>query len=216
VTDNEGAISTDTTTCVIKQGNRPPSEPIITGPTNGTKNTMYTYTARSTDADNDTIQYTFKWSESESQSSGPLPNATAFTVNHSWTHAGRYDVTVTVTDNQTESFSEITVYIDTVQTGEIGYLLDNDGDGTYDAFYSDVLKQVTTVQKKNDSYLIDSNGDGDWDYTYNTTNGLISSYQEPGKTPDFEIVFLIGAIAAIGAIGAIALAMFSKRKRKEQ
>ena len=75
------------------------------------------------------------------------------------------------------SSSKITVYIDAKQTGDIGYLLDNDGDGIYDAFYSDVSKQITTVQKKDGNYNIDSDGDGDWDYTFNTTKGL-TSYQE--------------------------------------
>ncbi|VVB60063.1 PKD domain protein [uncultured archaeon] len=208
VTDNEGAINTDTTTCVITQPNRLPTTPIITGPTNGTKNTMYTYTALSTDADNDTIQYTFNWGDplSTSQLSGFLPNGSAYTVNHNWTVAGRYEVTVTVTDNQTTSSSNITVYIDAVQAGGVGYLLDNNGDGIYDTFYSDVLKQITTVQKKNGNYNIDSDGNGNWDLTYNTTNGLTSSYQEQGKTPGFEIVIIIGAIA---------LVMLWKRKKKD-
>jgi len=204
VTDNEGATNTDTITCVVKQPNRPPTEPIITGPTSGTKNTMYTYTALSTDADNDTIQYTFDWGDSLSQSSGFLPNATNYTVNHSWTAAGRYSVTVTVNDNLTESSSNITVYIDALQTRGVGYLLDNDADGIYDVFYSDEKKQTMTIQKKDDSYLIDSDGDGDWDYTYNATNGL-TDYTEPPNTPGFEIIIIIGAIA---------LVMFWKRKRR--
>jgi hypothetical protein len=159
----------------------------------------------STDADNDTIQYTFNWGESISQPSGFLPNATNYTVNHSWTAAGRYDITVTVTDNLTESSSGITVYIDALQTRGAGYLLDNDGDGTYDAFYSDQYHQTTTIQKKDDSYLIDSNGDGTWDYIYNTTKGL-TDYREPRNTPGFEIIIILGAIAFV---------MFWKRKRKE-
>ena len=199
VTDNEGATNTDATTCVIKQQNRPPTTPIITGPTNGTKNTMYTYTAVSTDADNDTIQYTFDWGDSVSQFSGFLPNRTIFTVNHSWAAAGRYNITVTVTDNQTESFSKIIVYIDAVQTGEIGYLLDNNGDGTYDAFYSEGLKQTMTIQKKNGNYNIDSDGDGDFDYMYNETNGL-TVYQTPLKTPGFKPNFLIYIIIIIVAV----------------
>jgi hypothetical protein len=101
---------------VITQPNRPPTAPIITGPTNGTKNTMYTYTAFSTDADNDTIHYTFDWGEPVSPSSGFLPNGSSFTVNHSWATPGRYNLTVTVTDNQTESSSKITVFINTVKT----------------------------------------------------------------------------------------------------
>ena len=207
VTDNKGVTNTDTTTCIITQPNRPPTEPIITGPTNGTKNTMYTYTALSKDADNDTIQYTFNWGDPISlpQSSGFLPNGSNFTVNHSWVVAGRYEVTVVATDNQSKSSSGITVYIDAVPTGGIGYLLDNNHDGTYDTFYSDASKQITTVQKKNGNYSIDSNGDGKWDYTYNTVNGLTSTYHEQEKTPGFEIVFILGAIA---------LVMFWKRKRK--
>jgi PKD repeat protein len=195
VTDDDGATHTDTTTCVIIQPNRPPTTPIISGPTNGTKNTMYTFTAVSTDADNDTIKYTFNWGDpvSLSQSSGFLPNGTSFTVNHSWATAGRYNVTVTTTDNQTEPSSKITVYIDAEQTGDIGYLLDNDGNGIYDAFYSDVSKQITEVQKKDDNYLIDSNGDGNTDYVYNTDHGL-TTYQT-SKTPGFELAFFFCAIA---------------------
>jgi hypothetical protein len=192
VTDDDGATHTDTTTCVIQQQNRPPTQPVITGPTSGTKNILYLYTAVSTDADNDTIQYTFNWGNSVIQPSRFLPNGTSFTVNHSWAAAGRYDVTVTVTDNQTASSSKITVYIDAVQTGEVGYLLDNDGDGIYDAFYSEETQQTMTIQKKDDSYLIDSDGDGTWDYTYDATKGM-QSYQEP-STPGFELVFVLCAL----------------------
>jgi len=206
VTDNDGVTNSDTTSCLIKQQNRPPTKPIVTGPTSGTKNTLYTYTAFSTDADNNTIRYTFDWGESVSQSSGFLPNATSYTMNHSWTAAGRYSVTITVTDNLTESSSNITMYIDAVQTRGVGYLLDNDGDGVYDAFYSEESKQtITTIQKKDGSYFIDSDGDGDWEYRYNATNGF-TDYRESRKTPGFEIIVIIGAIA---------LVMFWRRKRRD-
>jgi chitodextrinase len=104
VTDNEGATHTDTTTCLIKQHNRPPSPPVITGPTSGTKNTLYTYTIVSTDLDNDTLQYRVDWGDTTVQSSGFLPNAANYIINHTWGLAGRYTVTVTVTDTQTEKF----------------------------------------------------------------------------------------------------------------
>jgi hypothetical protein len=196
VTDNEGATNTETTTCMITQPNRPPTKPIITGPINGTKNTKYTYIALSTDADNNTIQYTFDWGDSLSQSSGFLTNGTSFTVNHSWIAAGRYNVTVTVTDNKTTSYSKITVCIDAEQTGDIGYLLDNNGDGIYDTFYSNISKQTTTVQKKDGTYNIDSNGDGTWDYTFDAIKGL-TSYQEPPKKPGYEFIIVIGAMALV-------------------
>jgi len=200
VTDNEGATNNDTIRCMISQiNNRPPTKPTITGPRNGTKNIIYTYSAASTDVDNDTIQYIFDWDDplSMSQYSGFLPNNTSFITNHSWPAAGRYEITVTVTDNQTENSSKIIIYIDSVQISEIGYLLDNDSDGTYDAFYSYFLEGITTVQKKNGNYDIDSDGNGVWDCTYNITNRLISFYQEKEKTPGFEIVFIISAITVV-------------------
>jgi chitodextrinase len=196
VTDNKGASNTDTTTCVIRQSNRSPTKPTISGPTSGTKNTMYTYTAASTDPDKDPLQYTFEWGGSISQLSGFLPNGMNYSVNHNWTTAGRYNLTVTVNDSQTESSSKITIYIDAIQTRGAGYLLDNDGDGIYDAFYSDETHQTVSVQKKDDSYLIDKDGDGNWEYVYNATYGL-TSYQEPRKTPGYDLVFTLGAIAVV-------------------
>ena len=115
VTDDDGATNTDTTTCIISQivtqPNRTPTKPIITGKITGSTNTQYTYTVVSTDPDNDTIQYTFDWGESATQSSGFLPNGTSYTVNHSWTTPGQYTLTVTVTDNQTEASSSMTINI---------------------------------------------------------------------------------------------------------
>jgi PKD repeat protein len=197
VTDNNRTTNTDTTTCVITQPNRSPTKPIITGTKNGPKNNNYTYTALSTDADNDPIKYIFDWGDplSLNQSSGFLPNGTSFTASHSWATAGRYDITVTVTDNKNQSSSKITVYIDAIKTGDIGYLIDNNGDGIYDGFYSEVSKQITTVQKKDGNYNIDSDGNGVWVYTFNAANRLIS-YQQP-NTPGFEIIPGISAIAFV-------------------
>jgi hypothetical protein len=212
VTDDDGATHTDTTTCVIKQPNRRPTTPIITGPLNGTKNTVYTYTVLSTDADNDTIRYSITWGDETSyiNISTFLPSGTPFTCNHSWTMAGRYVITVRVTDNQNQSSSKITVYIDTKQIGNIGYLFDDDSDGIYDAFYSDSSKQITTVQNQNGSYNIDSDDDGKWDYTFSTTNEL-AEYQEPPL--DIQLFFIIGAIALV-SIWAILISLWM-RKTKE-
>jgi chitodextrinase len=115
VTDNEGATHTDTTTCTITQNttqpNRPPTKPVITGVMTGLTNTQYTYTVVATDPDNDTIQYTFYWGDSTTNSSGFLPNGTSFSINHSWATPGPHTITVTGTDNQTESYSSMIVNI---------------------------------------------------------------------------------------------------------
>jgi PKD repeat protein len=213
VTDNKNATNTDTTICLVsKPNNRPPTTPTITGPTKGTKNTIYTYTALSTDADNDSIRYAFDWGDplSFNQLSEFLPNGLVFTVNHSWVAAGRYEVTVNVTDNQTISSSKITVYIDAVQTGDIGYLIDYNGDKVYDAFYSDTTKQITKVQNQKGNYNIDSNGDGVWDYIFSTTNEL-ALYQEP--PPNIELIFISGAILLI-SIWAILVVFWMRKTQK--
>jgi chitodextrinase len=204
VTDNQTATNTDTTTCVIRQSNRSPTKPTIEGQTSGKKNILYTYTAASTDPDNDPLQYTFQWGGSISQSSGFISNGKNYSVNHSWTTAGRYNLTVTVTDNHSESSSKYTIYINSIQTRGAGYLLDNDGDGFYDAFYSDETHQTVSIQRKDDSYLIDKDGDGHWEYVYNATYGL-TSYQEPRKTPGYELVFTFSAVAIL---------ILLRRKRK--
>ena len=206
VTDDDGATNTDTTTCTITQPNRPPTQPIITGPTNGTRNILYMYSALSTDADNDTVQYTFDWGDSVIQPSRFLPCSTSYTVNHSWTVAGRYRITVIATDNHTVSSSELIVYIDALQANGIGYLLDNNSDGVYDAFYSDVSQQTLSIQKEGDSFPIDSDGDGDWEYTYTATNGF-AAYKAPTGTYGFEIIV---------ALIAIALYLFWRRKPKKE
>jgi PKD repeat protein len=213
VTDNKGATNKDTSISVITQPNRPPTPPTITGPENGTKNTIYTYTAVSTDADNDSIQYAFDWGDplSFNQLSGFLPNGSGFTIHHSWAAAGRYNVTVTVTDNHTTSSSKITVYIDAVQTGNIGYLLDNNSDGIYDAFYSDASKQITPVQAQNGNYSIDSDGDGDWDYIFSSTNEP-ALYQEP--PPGIGLIFISGTIVVISIWITLVLLWKGKSKKK--
>jgi PKD repeat protein len=212
VTDDDGATHTDTTTCVITQPNRRPTAPIITGPLNGTKNTLYTYSVSSTDADNDTIRYSITWGDETSyvNISTFLPSGTPFMCTHSWTTAGRYVVTIRVTDDHNLSSSKITVYIDAKQTGNIGYLFDDDSDGIYDAFYSDASKQITTVQNQDGSYNIDSDGDGEWDYTFGTTNEL-AEYQKP--PPDIQLFFIIGAIVLV-SIWAILISLWM-RKTKE-
>jgi len=212
VTDNKGATNTDTTTCVITQPNRSPTPPSITGPTQGTKNTPYNYTVVSTDADNDTLRYFIIWGDETSyeNTSSLLPSGTPFTCNHRWTTPGIYTITVHASDNKTDSEpAYLIVLIDIKYTGGLGYLIDQDGVGMYDRFYSNSTRGETTVQRQaNGTYLIDSNGDGTWEYWYNTTTGALSTYQATtGKgVPGFEVALVLCAIIFI-------LVLHRKRKR---
>jgi hypothetical protein len=117
-----------------------------------------------------------------------------FSMDHVWVVAGRYQMTVVASDNHTISSSEYIVYIDAVPLEGIGLLLDNDSDGTYDAFYSNDSQQIFPIQKEQDHYTIDQDGDGDWDVSYSTTTG-VSSYQEPTRTYGLEIIIAVLAIA---------------------
>ena len=204
VTDDDAETGNDTTYCFIRSPNRPPTKPIISGPINGKKNTQYLYTVVSTDADNDSLQYTFQWEGLISHISGFIPSGTNFSVSHNWSSAGRYDLVVTVTDNRNESSSEITIYIDALQARGAGYLYDIDGDGVYDAFYSDETHKTVLVPNNGENYFIDKDGDGQWDYVYNATFGL-TSYQEPRKTPGFEFIFVLSAIT-------VALVLWRKKR----
>jgi outer membrane protein assembly factor BamB len=195
VMDNKGATNTRITTCLIKSQNSPPTPPLITGPTTGTKNRPYTYKVVSSDPDDDMIVYVFDWGGLFAESSGFVKNGTIWTVNHSWASAGRYHLAVTVTDTLAQSSSDITIYIDSVQTGDIGYLLDYNADGTYDEFYSDQHHQTTPVQRQQDTYRIDSNGDGKWDYCFNELVGL-TEYKQP-DIPGFELFVVISATVII-------------------
>jgi len=118
VIDAEGASDTDSTTCLILLPNRPPSKPIITGPVNGTTNITYNFTVVSTDEDNETIRYSVIWGDETSYAnmSDFLPSGTEFSCNHRWRTPGQYTLTVTSTDNQTMSSSQLTINIETVPT----------------------------------------------------------------------------------------------------
>jgi len=106
--------SPDKTVSIIIQPNRPPSIPEISGPSPGNKDIKYSYAATSSDLDNDNLKYIFDWGDGNKDESEfiTLPKGTAFSMKHSWDKAGEYTITVTVTDGEANSISELTVSID--------------------------------------------------------------------------------------------------------
>ena len=207
IIDDDGAITTSTTLAVINKANRPPSNPIVVGVEYGTKNIHYNYTAVSIDLDDDALQYIFDWDDGNTNITGFYANGTAVEQTHSWTAAGKYIVNVTAYDNNT--YSGVTSYIvliDALLMGDIGYVTDDDADGTYDTFHNANLE--TSLGQEADNYLIDSNGDDKWEYVYNLETGLktyfdyvyqkyYDLYQETSKTPGFEMISLLAMIALL-------------------
>ena len=220
VRDNDGSIDTHTIQVIISaRPNIPPTDPDVDGPTSGTKNTDYDYTAVSTDDDNDTIQYVFNWGDGDTTSTDFLANGTATTQTHDWNSAGVYTIEVKAYDNET--FSGITSYavlIDAMYVGEIGYLIDDNADGTYETFHSFSTGEETTVQKlENGSYLINSDVDEAWDYIYDPQTDNLLEYSEGTTGEDYSIwsMLLVGVIIVIVILVAIATAMRAKEKPKK-
>jgi len=197
--------------------NKPPSNPTIDGPLVGHINIEYNFSVRSTDANNDTITYTFNWGDGMTESSGFLPNGINCIKNHSWTKAGKYTIKVTASDNRASSSSEKTVWIDAVAISDLGYLLDSDGDGIFDSFHNVATGKETLTEMENGIYLIDLDGDHQWDYEYNSSSGMIALInQQPSMTeekPQFPVMLLGGLIFAVVAV--LVIILFRRRPPKD-
>lgn len=204
VKDTRGATDTDETTATIGLPNRPPTTPIVTGKTIGSKNNNYSYTAISTDPDNNLIRYNFNWGDGETFNSELLTNGTILNITHNWTSYGIFTITVFVTDenNASSGITEFIVMIDTHFCGDIGYLIDSDSNGSYDLFYCNNTGVESAIKEENGSYLIDIDGDEKWDFGYNFDTGLLSYYEYLynkyykiyKEVPGFEVISVLGII----------------------
>lgn len=77
--------------------NRPPSTPIIDGPSSGKPGRMYYYTIIASDPDGDAISYTIDFGDGTTLENGPLPPGSDFTVSHMWSK-GTYTMKVKASD----------------------------------------------------------------------------------------------------------------------
>jgi PKD repeat protein len=217
VTDNEDATDVDIITVTITQPNRPPTGPVLEdGPISGTKNTLYSYTVVSTDADNDTIQYIFDWDDGETTNTTFLANGTSATQNHTWDSPGIYTIVIYAMDenNATSDPTEVMVSIDALMVDDLGYLIDEDADGTYDSFYNTTSDQETDVELQDDgTYLIDDDGDNQWDWIYDPETNQLTKYEpEPEEPMDYTYLLILLAIIIILII--IIAAVMARKKGK--
>jgi uncharacterized repeat protein (TIGR01451 family) len=111
VNDNLGVSDTDITNATIVTPNRPPTNPLVAGPGNGTTNTDYSYAFVSIDADNDDITYTINWGDGSVFTSEFLPNGQYFSMIHRWDTKGDYTITVTASDGKLSTASTLVVSI---------------------------------------------------------------------------------------------------------
>ncbi len=225
VTDDDGNTDDDTTTATIVAGNNPPTNPTLSGNITGRKSVEYTYAAVSTDPDGDSISYTFNWGDGESitmeyYSSGvSVDNAT-----HAWAYAGAYDIWVQAKDSNNASSEKtyLMVLIDTSKVGDIGYLIDLNGDGIYDEFESSQGDHLITniTEQADGTYLINSDGDGDWDWIYDPQTDTLTAYTTsegtaPEETSADNTLWYALTMGTILAVILIALIYFATRKKQK-
>jgi len=159
---------------------------------------------------------------------------------HSYNAAGLFNITLTVTDNDGLSDSNTTTanilldsdrdglsdeienilgsdpnnasdVISIVIDGKTDYLVDIDGDGTFDKFYDPSNGKNTTLKFESGKYLIDVNDNGKYDYIYNPAFGNVIVYAEEkyGAEEGLPIIFI--AILMIVAVIIIIIAVLFKK-----
>lgn len=215
VEDNEGVIDNDTAEVIISQPNKAPTAPEVTGETTGHRNEVITYSAVSTDEENDTIKYLFDWGDNTSDESDFVSNGTAVEFDHSWSSARKYIIEVYAYDNQTYSGSTLlTILIDICYIGDIGHLIDDDSDGVYDLFYCNATGNNTVIeQDENGNYLIDIDGDGKFDYTYNSASGIDAITTEGAEKVKSFFIWVAGLIIALIILLIIAVIVILYKKK---
>ena len=214
VTDNDGATDTYTTIATIHGPNRPPLQPQFSGPENGHQNTLYTYSVVSTDPDNDNVRYMISWGDGSSNTSSFYRSGHTLELTYQWSTYGFYLVDVSAQDslNASSSIVHVRIAIDVQYVGTLGYLINADGVGPFDLFYSNLTGNTTAVQlQSGNEYLIDTDGDGSFDVLFNSASNVYRAYPETLGT--IYILLLVGVVIAILFVGIVAL--FMKRRKAQ-
>ena len=214
VYDDEDASDENVTTATIIQPNREPSIPDINGPVNGSQNTSYTFFVVSTDEDDwDLLKYTIDWNDGDSSTTDFVPPGTETSADHMWYEPGIYTISVIASDNQTTSGSaEHTILIDVLYVKDIGHLIDNDSDGTYDDFFSNLTENITNAKKRDDGkYLINDDGDEEWDWVYDPETDTLEPYTPPDEE-GFNLFWLLALLLIL----IIIFIYYETRRKKKQ
>ena len=85
---------------LISSKNKPPDNPVILGPNNGSVGMKYTYNISTIDPDNDDVFYHVKWGDSIlPQIYGPYPSEKEVILNHTWYKHGSYAIKAKAKDS---------------------------------------------------------------------------------------------------------------------
>lgn len=84
---------------MIRSESLPPEKPIVSGPASGRIREEHTFTATTTDPDNDKISFIFDWGDGTySEWIGPVESGSIVQASHTWQKRGNYEVRVLARD----------------------------------------------------------------------------------------------------------------------
>jgi len=215
VTDDDGATDTFQTIAQIKISARAPLKPTLSGPVEGTRNVSYEFSMVTTDPDNDDVRYIILWGDGSQDISPFNRSGHMIQMLHHWNSFGFYTIQVSAQDssNATSDKYSMRVAIDVLYVQHLGYLINVDGVGPFDMFFSNKTGNLTRVQvEKNGVYSIDSNGTGAFNYQYDVQSNTLSKYPEQLE-PQYTML-LVGMGVVILFI--ILIAFFGRRKIREK
>ena len=209
VKDKWFAVDVYTTTAHIRESNTAPLQPDIFGAISGHANTSYHYSITTIDPENNPLRYDITWGDNTQNTYQLYASGYQLTIDHTWTHYGFYHLNVSAQDiyGATSETNQITVAIDVISVGDLGYLIDRNSDGIFDVYQSNTTTVHTLVRFHDDTeYIIDTDGDNTFDMVYNVVTHQHTAY--------FSIPFLEYLILLIGISLIIVIFVFLKIKRQ--
>jgi chitodextrinase len=180
VTDNRGATDDASTIVIIRKPNLPPMLLSFSGQTRGLQHFDYIFRFSASDPDGETMRYIITWGDGTSSVSPVFKDERIIQTLHKWDSPGFYTITLQAEDMQkarSESMS-LVVWIGVWYVKDIGYLINIDGTGVFDQFYSNSTgtTSITKMQESN-TYLLDVDGDGTWEFQYNSESDVLTPRQ---------------------------------------
>lgn len=98
--NGEIEISVNITNNQESSDNRPPSEPIITGPSSGKKNDEQTFIFKSTDPENQNVYYWIEWGDDSSPKwNGPFDSGAEAQISHTWSERNKFIIEAKTKDS---------------------------------------------------------------------------------------------------------------------
>ncbi|NPV61381.1 MAG: PKD domain-containing protein [Methanotrichaceae archaeon] len=101
-TDSKGGTSgTSSPLIVAITSNSPPLSPALpSGPDSGRTRVYYSYSASTTDPDDDQLKFTFDWGDGTTSQSSLISSGSAASLSHRWSRTGTFSVRAMATDSK--------------------------------------------------------------------------------------------------------------------